>query len=81
MKIVPCNANVTVAITFGGTTFPISKNTLSLGPIDSNNCVGSISGFDNLEFWIIGDSFLQNVYTVFDLGNNRVGFASLPSTT
>jgi hypothetical protein len=31
------------------------------------------------EFWVMGDSFLRNVYTVFDLGTNRVGFASLPS--
>lgn len=25
--------------------------------------------------WIIGDSFLRKWYTVYDLGNNAVGFA------
>jgi cathepsin D len=27
--------------------------------------------------WLIGDAFLQNVYTVFDMGRMRVGFADL----
>ena len=28
-------------------------------------------------FWVVGEAFLQNVYSVFDFGNNRVGFACL----
>lgn len=29
------------------------------------------------DFWIVGDAFLQNVYTIFDVGQSRVGFAEL----
>jgi hypothetical protein len=30
-----------------------------------------------VRFWILGDTFLQNVYTAFDFGRKSVGFASL----
>ncbi|KAH9166026.1 acid protease [Lactarius sanguifluus] len=43
----------------------------------SSDCVGGFGASDDLEFWIVGDVFLQNVYTAFDLGHDRVGFASL----
>lgn len=28
--------------------------------------------------WIVGDTFLKTVFSVFDAGKNRIGFASLP---
>lgn len=31
----------------------------------------------DIDFWIVGDVFLQNVYTAWDVGSNRIGFATL----
>lgn len=31
----------------------------------------------DIEFWILGDVFLQNVYTAWDVGGGRIGFATL----
>ncbi|KAL0947626.1 hypothetical protein HGRIS_013714 [Hohenbuehelia grisea] len=77
----PCNSTSAVSLSFGGKQFPISPDLFILGPLpDGQNCVGSIVGSSVAAgdaSWIIGDRFLQNVYTIFDIGNSQVGFAEL----
>jgi len=73
----PCNANPNVSLTFGGKSFPVSLDTFNLGVLTGNECVGGLMGSTGLPFTVVGDVFLQNVYTVFDVGNEQVGFATL----
>lgn len=58
---------------FSSLSYLASKNAI-------RDCIGGIVGNDGLVnsiggAWLVGDIFLQSVYTNFDLANNRVGFA------
>jgi cathepsin D len=69
-----------VSLTFGGKMFAISAATFCLGRVSagSSQCVGGIVGEDiGADFWIVGDVFMRNVYTKFDLGKSEVAFAQL----
>ncbi|KAI8449960.1 aspartic peptidase A1, partial [Phakopsora pachyrhizi] len=93
----PCGSQTRLSLTFGGISYDIASDDFNVGAIDTRGetCLGALFGVDSTGStsttssstpnWIIGDSFLKNVYTVFrkqSNGNNSgpsaVGFA-LPS--
>ncbi|KAF8346112.1 acid protease [Amanita rubescens] len=79
----PCDAVPEVSFTWdNGSNWVISSNNFNLGQTmeGSEMCVGAIIGMDlglGKNVWLLGDSFMKNVYTVFDTGNSSVGFAKL----
>jgi cathepsin D len=76
-----CNTSVTVSISFGSTDWGISPSDMNVGTVSSGMCAGAIFDCgvinDGAEFWIIGDTFLKNVYSVFRAEPLAIGFAKL----
>ncbi|ORY90691.1 aspartic peptidase domain-containing protein [Leucosporidium creatinivorum] len=78
----PCSASLTISFSFAGSTkqWALPSDLLNLGKVSSGStrCVGAIVGADvGVSAWILGDTFMQSVYTSFDLAGNRVGFSTL----
>ncbi|MBW0494575.1 hypothetical protein O181_034290 [Austropuccinia psidii MF-1] len=80
----PCLNPPLVSFSWGnGTRWEISPEKISLGKIKENEteCIGAISShtlhkkFD--ETWLLGDTFMMNVYSVFDPDANTIGFGEL----
>lgn len=75
----PCASATTLSLIFNGKAFKVPPSLFNMGaaPGQSEMCVGAVAGSERVSFWVIGDTFLQTVYTSFDMGKSRVGFAAL----
>ncbi|KAJ7646600.1 aspartyl protease [Roridomyces roridus] len=84
----PCSTSLQISLSFGGKLWPINPADLNIGSgTQPSSCVGGI--FDLTQgsniadnggnpIWVVGDTFLKNVYTVFKQGSpNQIGFAQL----
>lgn len=85
----PCDTNVEVTISFGGKAWPINSTDMILSreSTGSDMCLGgvfdlsagsNIPANSNAPGWVVGATFLKNVYSVFRASNPpAIGFAQL----
>ncbi|KAJ7933949.1 aspartic peptidase A1 [Mycena leptocephala] len=83
----PCSTTLNISMAFGGKLWPIAPADMNLGQGSGGTmCLGAI--FDltlgsNIEAnsgnpsWVVGDTFLKNVYSVYRQKPPSVGFAQL----
>lgn len=79
----PCTTKIDFQLAFGGFTIKVTDRDFNLGRYgtDQNYCTGAVF-IQNLPAgspvqWIVGDSALKNVYSVYRFNPPAVGFAQL----
>ncbi|KAG8879642.1 hypothetical protein FRB97_001553 [Tulasnella sp. 331] len=89
----PCSTVVNVTVSFGGTNWPIDPADFTSATEDRNTCMGALFAAESgsgtpvtgaqtsiSPTWILGDTFLKNVYSVYRFNPPSVGFATLASS-
>ncbi|KAG2011374.1 aspartyl protease [Coprinopsis cinerea AmutBmut pab1-1] len=79
----PCDTDVTVEMSFGGSqSWTINPADFRLTRLTRDSCLGAfftVTTRGAAPSWIVGDTFLKNVYSVFRYSPPSVGFAQLSS--
>ncbi|KAJ7171323.1 acid protease [Mycena filopes] len=78
----PCSTPPKISFNWGGQDWAISTDSINLGQTatGSSSCVSALAAQDlglGSTVWLIGDTFMSEVYTVFDVDQEAVGFAAL----
>ncbi|KAF8801329.1 aspartic peptidase A1 [Phlegmacium glaucopus] len=79
----PCNTTVNVQMSFGGKNWTISPADFQLSKLTRTQCLGAffeLTTGSSAPSWIVGDTFLKNVYSVFRYDPLSIGFAQLSDT-
>ncbi|KAI8067537.1 aspartic peptidase domain-containing protein [Gongronella butleri] len=74
----PCSLKFKLHLMIGNHMFEIDSKNCNLGPLSTRSklCVSGITSTVTAnDPWIVGGAFLASVYTVFDIEQNRIGFA------
>jgi hypothetical protein len=83
--VIPCNTTTVVSFAFGGRSFAIDPRDLSFLPLEDDGNFESglcVSGFAAGDFggpntWLVGDTFLKNVYLSTDVEKDTISLAKL----
>ncbi|AEO71657.1 7c19c3c8-7c8f-41d9-9482-bed2de39df57 [Thermothielavioides terrestris] len=76
---IPCDTKLPISVTFSGVSYDISPEDWVV-KINDTSCISRIYGYEIKKgAWLLGDTFLKNVYTVLDGDKMRIGFASKPA--
>jgi hypothetical protein len=76
---VPCDTTLPIHLTFSGVDYQISAEDWVVQR-EKDRCIANLYGFEVYTgTWLIGDTFLKNVYSVFDADKMRIGFAAKPA--